>query len=1092
MQIKDLILELNNSHSVEALLKESENNKIVEIHIPSTSFIPLVALNLLKHLNKKVILITSSQDLSDKYFDDLKTISGTDDIAKVFHKFQSHDIIAQEVGNVDSFDSLKNNRNLIYIFDPESILEKVSVKDELVDEKLILKIGQDYNFNKMTNILNDYQFEKKDFVFDPGDYAVRGGIIDIFPFIGKHPFRIEFIGDAIESIREFDENSQRSLKNIEEIKIKPNYFGLEQENKKDIISFIDHNSIVFIDGIEPVENAFNKINDENYIAKDDFWEKVSSFQIIKNHLIKSGSNSIRDFHVSLHPNYNSSMKLAYQEIKRIHDEFYKIFILCDGDKRSENLKSLFNEFSANDETEKPKLIFLNEALQNGFVLNDEKIAVLTEHEIFNRTKSRTYSKKKKVKGISEKDLDSLHRGEYVVHVDYGIGIFEKLSRIKIGDSEQECVKLKYLDGDSLFVNLNYINRIQKYNSQEGVIPRISKLGSGEWDRLKARTKKRIKDIARDLITLYAQRKSAKGFTFNTDTVWQRELEASFIYEDTPDQASATEAIKKDMETSSPMDRLVCGDVGYGKTEVAIRGAFKAVMDNKQVAVLVPTTILAEQHYKTFSERYQNFPVSVASLSRFKSKKEQQEILERLKEKKLDVLIGTHRLLSKDVEFKDLGLLIIDEEHRFGVAAKEKLRKIKVNVDTLTLTATPIPRTLNFSLLGARDLSIIETPPKNRLPIETEIIKFEDDIVRKAIVKELSRGGQVYFVNDKIGNLENLQERLQKICPEARFGIGHGQMHAHQLEKVMIAFFEKKIDVLLCTKIVESGLDISNVNTILVNRADRFGLAELYQLRGRVGRSNKQAHAYFIVPGFDILSAKALRRLQAIEEFTDLSSGFKLALRDMEIRGVGNLLGAEQSGFVESMGFDLYTRVLDEAVYELKEEEFRGVFDPGTFVQKKKIDANVEIDKDAYLPDTYITIDSERFNYYQRLYDSENLENIYSIKEEIIDRFGKMSEESENLIKIVIMRIYLSNLKVSKLKLKSNKVVLFFKSENFNDDLSFGIFNNIIEFLSKIKHLAYYVKDVSGEVTLNISIDQPDLNYLEYTVGLLQDLNLNSQ
>ncbi len=588
-------------------------------------------------------------------------------------------------------------------------------------------------------------------------------------------------------------------------------------------------------------------------------------------------------------------------------------------------------------------------------------------------------------------MKELKRGDYIVHRDYGIGIFSGLKKIKIANSEQEVIKLSYSDGDKVFVSLNYVNLIKKYSGNEGYTPKLTRLGGGEWDKLKERTKKKVKDIARDLIILYAKRKSEKGFAYSEDTHWQRELEASFMFEDTPDQITATEDVKVDMQSENPMDRLVCGDVGFGKTEIAVRGAFKAVLDNKQVAILVPTTILAFQHYNTFRDRLSPFAVEVGLLTRMQSKQEQKETLEKLEEGKVNIIIGTHRILSNDLKFKDLGLLIIDEEQRFGVKAKEKLKALKPNIDTLTLTATPIPRTLNFSLLGARDLSVINTPPKNRKPILTEIINLDWNSVKEIIEKEIQRKGQIYFVNDKVSNLEKLYDKLKSLVPRLRVGIAHGQMSGRELEDVVIDFIEKRIDVLLCTKIIESGLDIANVNTIVINNANMYGLAELYQLRGRVGRSDAQAYAYFISPPAGKLTKTAIRRLQAIEEYTELGSGFNLAMRDMEIRGVGNLLGREQSGFVQQIGFEMYIDIIDEAVAELKENEFKDLFKDEKSLKKisDKVQAKseemftvIENDINAYIPQEYIENDSERLNIYKRLYDLKKTTDLESIKDEL--------------------------------------------------------------------------------------------------------------
>ena len=663
----------------------------------------------------------------------------------------------------------------------------------------------------------------------------------------------------------------------------------------------------------------------------------------------------------------------------------------------------------------------------------------TEHQVFGRLKRRGVRRQPKFKGFTERELQRLVRGDYVVHKDYGIGKFDGLKRIRVGGAEQEVVKVLYDADDVLYVNLNYVNKLQKYSSKEGHIPSLTRLGSSEWEKLKLRAKKRVKDIARDLITLYARRKQAEGFPFSQDTPWQQELEASFIYEDTRDQAKATIEVKRDMETPHPMDRLICGDVGFGKTEVAVRASFKAVLDGKQVAVLVPTTILATQHFGTFQDRLARYGVRLDVVSRFRSKQEQSAIVGKIREGLVDVIIGTHRLLSKDVTFKNLGLLIIDEEHRFGVAAKEKLRRLKSDVDTLSLTATPIPRTLHFSLMGARDLSIIATPPRNRLPIITEIMEWNDDVIRDAAARELQRGGQLYFVHDRVQTMDDVAGRLQKLLPDVRIRTAHGQMTSHALENVMMAFLQKECDVLVATKIIESGLDIPNVNTIFINRADRFGMAELYQLRGRVGRANAQAYAYLLTPPIASIPRSTLQRLQAVEEFTELGSGFNLAMRDLEIRGAGNLLGAEQSGFIENMGFEAYTRILEEAVQELKQEEFKELFSEAQLKRKTEREAAVEADLDAFIPGSYVRGDADRLALYRRLYSLTTEEQLREVRDEMTDRFGKFPMEIENLFGMVRLRLVAAGIGFVKVTISEERLeaefpletdVAFYESETF--------------------------------------------------------------
>ena len=718
-------------------------------------------------------------------------------------------------------------------------------------------------------------------------------------------------------------------------------------------------------------------------------------------------------------------------------------------------------------------------------------------------KRRGTAKRKKFKGFTQKEFQQLKRGDFVVHQDYGIGRFAGLQKIKVRGVETEVMKLVYDESDALYVHLNFIDRVQKYSSQEGHTPTLSKLGGSDWGRLKSRARKKIKDIARDLIKLYARRKHEQGFTFAVDTHWQKEMEASFLYEDTPDQATSTVDVKRDMEQPSPMDRLICGDVGFGKTEVAVRAAFKAVMNGKQVAVLVPTTILAHQHFHTFIDRIGRYSVRVESLTRFRSKNEQREVLEALEEGKVDILIGTHRLLSKDVVFKDLGLLIIDEEQRFGVASKEKLRQFRANVDTLTLTATPIPRTLQFSLMGARDLSLINTPPRNRIPIQTEIAQFDLQLIHEVIMKELHRGGQVYFVHDRVQNIDLIRAMLEEHIPKARFHVAHGQMKGHTLEKAMMDFLEKKYDVLLCTKIIESGIDIPSVNTIIINRADRFGLAELYQLRGRVGRSNIQAYAYLLTPPLSVLPRVTLRRLQAIQEFTELGSGFNLAMRDLEIRGAGNLLGGEQSGFILEMGFEMYQRVVEEAVAELKNEEFNELVDQNAREEKKKKGETViETDIVALIPDIYIEHDAERLDIYRRLYRCESLGDLITMRTELKDRFGEYPEEVEQLFMQIELKVIAAKIGFIKVELEGEILLLYFppseeKTFYDGDDAPFQkMIGQIHELKQFHPHLEHNNKQLMLTVRVKVSENQIErLNSVKAILNkielLLQPLFLSS-
>ena len=894
-------------------------------------------------------------------------------------------------------------------------------------------------YDELIEYLNFFNYQKEKFVEVPGEFSVRGSIIDFWSYSEHNPVRLEYDGDFLESIRYFDSESQRSIEKTESISLsgklessgeltsgifdyldKPLMFAssFEIQNlnpKPENILYEDKN----IDEEnksknkteqddefpEPVEKEIES-NLRPQFDHDDFLKTAGTRWIIEEE-ISSSQNRI-ELGFSETPVINSNFEILYKVLKEFSDKNYDVVIASENEMQTNRLRDLLSEFKIElaELIESGRIKFDTIPIKDGFIHHKEKILLLTDYQIFNKPYRTKLSSKKNYIKSKSKASSSIERGDYVVHETYGIGKYAGLKTISIGETKQESMKLLYNEGGVVYVNLNYLNLVKKYSSSENLKPTLSTLGSGEWEKRKSRTKKKIKEAARELIELYAKRKATKGFQFSADSIWQKELEASFFYEDTPDQEKVTSEVKQDMEAENPMDRLVCGDVGFGKTEVAVRASFKAVQDNKQVALLVPTTILAEQHFNTFKDRLTQFPVRVAALSRFQTKKEQNETLKELEVGNVDVVIGTHRLLSKDVKFKDLGLLMIDEEHRFGVTAKEKLREFKINVDTLALTATPIPRTLNLSLLGARDLSIIATPPPNRQPIYTTVSTFDVKKIREWIYNELRRNGQVYFVHDRVESINKLAGYLNKHIPDIKIGIAHGQMKASQLEEVIHGFLSRKYDVLLSTKIIESGIDIPNVNTIVVNRADRFGLAELHQLRGRVGRSTRQAYAYFIVPTLSGLTKKAMRRLRAIEEYTEIGSGFNLSMRDLEIRGAGNLLGKEQTGFINEIGFDLYIKLIDEAVDELKYQEFKEIFK--SLPQKEDrteptIDAYFEIG----ISETYMPEQMDRLNFYTALYSIKNLEELNDLKEEMEDRFGPIPSLVMRLLQVATLRYYAS-------------------------------------------------------------------------------------
>jgi transcription-repair coupling factor (superfamily II helicase) len=1108
MNISRIKEKLYSSNKFRSLLNISE--KKANLTGVNGSLISFIVSYLFENKNKKIVLLSYDNERLNKINEDLNLFLDTEKLSIFSTKTSTNDDAFSR-----TLSDITDNKEYIVLSHISELSSKIIAKDTFKDSLIELKKNVDFSFEELISKLNKYQYNQNDFVQEVGEYSVRGGIIDIFPENYETPIRIEFFGDTIESIREFDITNQRSIREIENIKLGINLTSNESENlyepekpqykEETILDYLPEDTLIIFDEEDVIKQE----------SKDEAsLNRLENFNSISISALGSSDNpNAINFESKPQPDFYSNIRLLHSNLSQYKLENFDLSILCSDDYQCKRIKSLIEDFddesvSSRDENihkvhesdSDEKILFhlkdkfdtVPESFQSGFIFPDAKILVYTEHQIFGRYFKVIKKKKAKFKGITFEELKEIKLGDYIVHRDFGIGIFSGLKKINVGNNTQEVVQLSYKGGDTLFVNLNYIHLIKKYSGSGETAPDITKLGGGEWDKIKQRTKKRVKDIARDLILLYAKRKSEKGFKFSPDTHWQKELEASFMYEDTPDQYRATEEVKEDMQNENPMDRLVCGDVGFGKTEVAVRAAFKAVMDGKQVAVLVPTTILAVQHYNTFRDRLHPFAVDVECISRLKSKKEQKEIIQKLEEGKINILIGTHRLVSSDIKFKDIGLMIIDEEQRFGVAAKEKIKALKPNVDTLTLTATPIPRTLNFSLLGARDLSIINTPPKNRKPIVTEMIKLDWNKVAEVIKNELNRGGQVYFVNDKIQNLPLLADTIKSHIPSARIGIAHGQMSPHELEDVLVNFIEKKLNILLCTKIVESGLDITNVNTIIINNANMYGLAELYQLRGRVGRSDQQAYAYFVTSKGGKLTRNALRRLQAIEELTDLGSGFNLAMRDMEIRGVGNLLGKEQSGFINQVGFDLFITIIDEAVAELKDTEFKELFKEErrkkekdgdettpkkkeTLFEKLKIAEKVkstiiENDINALIPKDYVKNDTERLNIYRRLFDTNSYEELDAIKSELKDRFGEYLDDVENLMKIVSLKIKATEIGLEKITIRGKDVSIYFPASKEHPVFQSEYFNRIISAISTDKSRKFNISSNKEQLEIEIRLD----------------------
>ena len=936
---------------------------------------------------------------------------------------------------------------------PEALFEKIIVKKELFNRKTNLKTGQLINLETLNEKLFDLNFERVDFVVEPGDFSVRGGIVDVFSFSNDNPYRIEFFGDEIESIRIFDIETQISINNINSIEILGDIENKEIDyDRENIFKFLQNDTIIIFENIESLEtrlsNCYKKLKSDNKKNIDEIFYSAKSFKNDLNEFKLIELNKINDqspeiiFNIDQQPAFNKKFKFLLENLKSYHKNGYEINIFCNNKNQIKRFKEIFELNNIDFDP-----ILIDKPIFRGFIDNDIKQVCYTDHEIFERYHKFNLKQGFKTKlRVNLNELNQLQIGDYVTHIDHGIGIFGGLKKIDVNGKKQEAIKLTYGERDTLYVSIHLIHKICKYNGKDGTKPKIYKLGSGAWNKIKLKAKKRVKEVAFNLIEAYAKRKIKKGFVYGPDSSMQHELEASFLYEDTPDQIKSTIDIKKDMESQQPMDRLVCGDVGFGKTEIAIRAAFKAIDNNKQVAVLVPTTVLAFQHFKTFSKRLSDFPVSIDYLNRFRTSKEKSIIVQELNDGKIDLIIGTHQLVNDKVNFKNLGLLIVDEEQKFGVSVKEKIRSLKENVDVLTLTATPIPRTLQYSLMSARDLSIINSPPKNRFPIESNVISFDENLIKDAINFEINRAGQVFFVHNRIENINEIKNLISRLVPSAHIAIVHGRLEGKVLEKTMLDFIAGEYDVLVSTTIIESGLDVPNANTIFINNAHNFGLSDLHQMRGRVGRSNKKAFCYFITSPFSSMTKEAVKRIQAIEKHTELGSGFHIAMKDLEIRGAGDLLGAEQSGFINDIGFETYQKILKEAVEELKEKEFENIFDNEEKTPLKLSNFKIDTDLEILFPENYINNVNIRLNQYQKLSEIKELESLDLFEKELIDRFGKLPNQSKDLLKTINLKLIATENGFEKLILKNKKMICQFVS-NKNDP-----FYNSEKFQSLLKSI----------------------------------------
>ena len=1065
-----------------------------------------------KKADKPYLLIFNDKEEAAYYLNDLEQLLGDKNVLFYPASYKRpYQIEETDNANVLLRSEVLNRINsrkkpAIIVTYPTALFEKVVTKKELEKNTLKIAVGESLSLDFVNEVLFEYKFKRVDFVTEPGDFSVRGGIIDVFSFSNDEPFRIEFFGDEIDSIRTFDVETQLSTEKLKKVSIMPNVENKAlQENRESFLKYISSKTIIFSKNIDlmlgnldkffqKAEIAFNDLSKEIKHAKPSELFCDGNFilkQLQEFSLIDFGSNNQQmlnqvqhdkiEFNTIPQPSFNKQFPLLIDNLEEYHKGGFTNYIFCANDQQAKRFHDIFDD--AEQEVHYETIVF---PLYQGFVDVDQKIVCYTDHQIFERYhKFRLKNGYAKKQAITLQEINKLEIGDYVTHMDHGIGKFGGLQKIDVQGKKQEAIKLVYGERDILYVSIHSLHKISKFNGKDGKAPKIYKLGSGAWKKIKQKTKARVKHIAFNLIQLYAKRKLEKGFAFGPDTHIQHELEGSFMYEDTPDQFTATQDVKNDMEKEQPMDRLICGDVGFGKTEVAVRAAFKAVDNGKQVAILVPTTILAFQHYQTFTERLKDFPIKIDYLNRFRTAKQKTAAIDGVNDGSVDIIIGTHQLTNKRLEFKDLGLLIIDEEQKFGVAVKDKLKTLKENVDTLTLTATPIPRTLQFSLMAARDLSVIKTPPPNRHPIDTSVIRFSEDVIRDAISYEISRGGQVFFIHNRIENIKEVAGLLQRLVPSAKIGIGHGQMEGKKLEGLMLGFMNNDFDVLVSTTIIESGLDVPNANTIFINNANNFGLSDLHQMRGRVGRSNKKAFCYFITPPYHMMTDDARKRIEALVLFSDLGSGINIAMKDLEIRGAGDLLGGEQSGFINDIGFDTYQKILHEAIEELKENEFAELYPedklkPKEYVKEVTIDTDFEI----LFPDDYVNSITERLALYTKLGNLEKETELQTFETEIIDRFGEIPTQVEDLLDSVRIKWLAKELGLEKIILKQKRMIGYFVANQQSDFYQTEAFSRMLKYVQQ-NSKSCVMKEKETKNGLRLLITFIRIDSVKTALGVLQ-------